>query len=347
MRYLAILSAKMKTSDFDYGLPPELIAQQPLEPRHSSRLLALKRGNGSIEHRRFTDLTAYLKEGDVLVFNESRVIPARLEGKRVDSGAKIEILLLNRLEPGLWQALAKPARRAIEGAEVDFGGLTARVVATPDSEGVIRLRFEDERRLETLGTVPLPPYIKAPLADPERYQTVYARSPGSAAAPTAGLHFTGELFEEIDGLGVQRLFVNLHIGLDTFRPVREDDPLKHRIHKEYGFIDQETADAISRAKEEGRRIIGVGTSAVRLLEGVAEINDGLVRPYEGWIGLFILPGHKFRVVDTMLTNFHLPRSTLLMLVSAFAGEDIIRKAYDEAIAERYRFYSFGDAMLIL
>jgi S-adenosylmethionine:tRNA ribosyltransferase-isomerase len=346
----------MKTSNFNYRLPQELIAQQPVEPRDSSLLMVLERANETIEHGRFSEITNYLKEGDVLVFNQSRVIPARLNGIKVGNGASIEILLLNRRRPCVWEGLARPSRKVRVGTKMeiipaDNKGPTSGVlteVIEAGAEGIIHLRFEDEGRLEELGQIALPPYIKEPLADPERYQTVYARVAGSVAAPTAGLHFTPQLLETIEKMGVESHFVSLHIGLDTFRPVRQEDPQKHPVHSEYGVIDKETSDALSRAKEEGRRIICIGTSAVRIVEGATQTSHHqLVESYEGLLDLFILPGYKFQIVDGLVTNFHLPCSTLLMLVSAFARREFIERAYNEAIARRYRFYSFGDAMLIL
>lgn len=346
----------MRTSDFDYFLPPELIAQTPVEPRDHSRLMVLNRKEGSITHHRFFEMVDYLQAGDVLVFNESRVIPARLRGKRVDTGGKVEILLLRRLEADVWEALVKRSKRLHAGIRVT---ITANSEAEPEPQvlaeiigegegGVKVIRFADETQLMALGQIPLPPYIHVPLAHPERYQTVYARVAGSVAAPTAGLHFTPELLGGIEQKGVKCLFISLHIGLDTFSPVREDDPRQHPIHKEYGVLDQTVAEQLSQAKREGRRIICVGTTAVRLVEQVAQLSRPLeLQPFEGWVNLFILPGYQFQLVDALMTNFHLPRSTLLMLVTAFGGGEFIQKAYQEAIASHYRFYSFGDAMLIL
>jgi S-adenosylmethionine:tRNA ribosyltransferase-isomerase len=348
----------MKTSDFDYTLPPELIAQSPIEPRDSSRLMALNRAAGSIEHRRFSEIRDCLRPGDVMVFNDSRVIPARLKGKRAGSGGKVEILLLRRREVNVWEALAKPARRLQTGAMVEIVSdsvspgkdketVTAEVISTAE-DGIRIIRVSDEARLMAMGEMPLPPYIHTPLADKERYQTVYARAVGSAAAPTAGLHFTPELLAGIEGIGVRFLFTTLHIGLDTFRPVTEDDPRTHTIHREYGILDKETAQELTRAKLEGRRIICVGTTTARIVEHAAAVSQfPEIRPFQGWVDLFILPGHRFRMTDVLITNFHLPRSTLLMLVTAFAGKELIDKAYREATERQYRFYSFGDAMLII
>ena len=346
----------MKTSDFDYSLPPELIVQTPIEPRDQSRLMILNRGDGSIEHRRFFEIVDYLRDGDVLVFNDSRVIPARLIGRRADSGGKVEILLLRRLEVNVWEALVKRGKRLRAGTKVDIiNGSASNNLAKVSTEvigqeegGIKVLRFSDETLLAELGEVPLPPYIRTPLSRPERYQTVYARVAGSVAAPTAGLHFTPELLGKLEQKGVRLLFVSLHIGLDTFSPVREEDPLEHPIHSEYGVLNQTVASQLSQAKREGRRIITVGTTTVRILEQVAKLTNPLrVQPFEDWISLFILPGYQFRMVDALITNFHLPRSTLLMLVTAFTGKERINQAYQEAIASGYRFYSFGDAMLII
>jgi S-adenosylmethionine:tRNA ribosyltransferase-isomerase len=342
----------VKTSDFDYTLPPELIAQTPVEPRDRARLMVLSRRDGSLEHRRFYEVTDYLARGDVLVFNDSRVIPARLRGRKADTGGKLELLLLRRLAPNLWETLVRPARRTRVGSRLELTDepevkLSAEVVAVKDG-GRRVVSFSDESRLPQLGSIPLPPYIHAPIKDPERYQTVYASASGSVAAPTAGLHFTPELLSRIEAKGVSCLFTTLHVGLDTFLPVREEDPLKHPIHRELGLISEETARLLSQAKREGRRIICVGTTTARLVEAAAQASDPLhLEPFDGWVSLFILPGHRFRIADGLITNFHLPRSTLLMLVTAFAGKGLISRAYREAINEGYRFYSFGDAMLIL
>jgi S-adenosylmethionine:tRNA ribosyltransferase-isomerase len=341
----------MKTSDFDYQLHPELIAQTPLEPRDHSRLMVIRRGDDSIKHHHFFEITDYLSAGDVLVFNDSRVIPARLRGRKLDSGGRVELLLLHRLDEAVWEALVKPAKRVNIGTKVEISGNKAKVlveVIGVGENGTRVVSFSDEAPLAQLGVVPLPPYIKSPLADPERYQTVYSRVLGSAAAPTAGLHFTPDLLGKIRQKGVHMLFATLHVGLDTFRPVKEDDPLQHPIHKEYGKLSPEVATELSRAKIEGRRVICVGTTTVRLVEAAARGGDPTkIQPFEGWADLFILPGYQFRMVDGVITNFHLPRSTVLMLVCAFAGRDFIDRAYQEAVSQQYRFYSFGDAMLIL
>ena len=343
----------LRTDDFDYKLPPELIAQKPIEPRDSSRLLVVNRQNGSIEHLHFLDILSFLKNSDVMVFNDSRVIPARLSGTKKNTGGSVEILLLRRLDVNVWETLVKPGRRVKTGTILELADgqrnsvITAEVLAEGES-GIRTIRFTDESLLSEMGQVALPPYIHEPLEDQNRYQTIYADRKGSVAAPTAGLHFTPELLATIQQRGVKCLFVTLHVGLDTFRPVQEENPLKHKIHKEYGYMSAEVAGELSLAKKEGRRVICVGTTSVRLVEAVAQesSNDTLL-PFEGWVDLFILPGHQFRVVDAMITNFHLPQSTLLMLVSAFAGKELIDRVYQTAIDEKYRFYSFGDAMLIL
>lgn len=343
----------LKTSDFDYALPPELIAQHPAEPRDSSRLLVVNRAAGSIEHHAFSDLARFLREGDLMVLNDSRVIPARLHARK-RTGGKVEILLLRRLELGLWEALVRPSARvaagevlAVESARSPGSEATAEVLEA-NEEGVRSVRLKDEDSIEVLGEIPLPPYIRDYRGDPERYQTVYSREKGSVAAPTAGLHFTPAFLDGIRRSGVETVFVTLHVGLDTFRPIREEDPRRHRIHREFGVMSAIAAESLSRARSSGRRIICVGTTSVRIVEQAALSSPGLpVRPFRGWVDLYVLPGHPFRLVDAMITNFHLPRSTLLMLVSAFGGTDLIRRAYTEAVARQYRFYSFGDAMLIL
>ena len=347
----------MRTSDFNYYLPQELIAQTPLEPRDHSRLMVLGRSDNSLNHRSFSEVVDYLRNGDVLVFNDSRVIPARLSGRKADTGGRLEILLLRQLDSGGWEALVRPAKRTRVGSRLELAGdaesgkgqdgVIAEVVEVREG-GVRVISFSDQSLLEGLGRIPLPPYIRVPLRNPERYQTVYADAAGSVAAPTAGLHFTPQLIDRIRSKGVRCLFVTLHVGLDTFLPVRESNPLEHKIHREYGVLDQETASQLSQARREGRRIICVGTTTVRLVEAAAQASNPLsIQPFQDWVGLFILPGYRFQVVDALITNFHLPKSTLLMLVTAFTGKDVITRAYREAIAQRYRFYSFGDAMLIL
>ena len=364
----------MRTGDFDYQLPPELIAQTPLKPRDSSRLLVLHRSTGRIEHRTFADLAEYVHPGDVMVFNQSRVIPARLYGCREDTGGRVELLLLQREAPGTWRALAKPGRRLRPGVKIvlergekspptplykwgEKERFYAEIVAS-HADGIKTVCLSSEVDIEALGRVPLPPYIHHRLEDPERYQTVYAQDPGSAAAPTAGLHFTQELLAGLKQLGVQLAFVTLHVGLDTFRPVQGEDPAMHKIHTEYFELGPQTAQSLNSARDEGRRIIAVGTTTARVLEQTAQLiqQQGIdqIEPARGQAGLYILPGHKFQMVDALITNFHLPRSTLLMLVSAFvenepsvdSGLGVVLRAYQEAIDERYRFYSFGDAMMI-
>ncbi len=342
----------MRTSDFDYPLPGELIAQTPVEPRDRSRLLVLDRDLPTLAHHRFDNLPNLLRSGDLLVFNDSRVIPARLNGHRADTGGRVELLLLRREEPAVWQCLGRPARRLRVDTRVTFAqGLEARVLELGEG-GLRRVELNDETLVERVGQVPLPPYIHTPLEDPERYQTVYAgRQRGSVAAPTAGLHFTPELMSRLEAAGVEQAFVTLHVGLDTFRPVDEDDPNEHKLHTEFWELLPKAAEAINRASREDRRIVAVGTTTVRVLEQAALLSqargcDG-VQPGAGWADLFILPGHRFRLVDALLTNFHLPRSTLLMLVSAFVGRERVLSAYQEAVQERYRFYSFGDAMIVL
>ena len=341
----------MRTADFDYSLPRDLIAQRPIEPRDHSRLLVLDRASGEIRHHRFHELPQHLRAGDLLVFNDSRVMPARLRGHRVGTGGLVELLLLRRQTPGHWWCLARPARSLRPSVELLFAdGLQARVIETGE-RGLRLVELNDESLVERVGEIALPPYIHEPLSDPERYQTVYARVQGSVAAPTAGLHFTPHLLDRLRAMGVETAFVTLHVGLDTFRPVEAADPRKHQLHTEYFDLSEETAEAVSRARVEGRRIIAVGTTAVRVLEQAALLSEAAGRPElrlcSGWADLFILPGHRFRLVDAMVTNFHLPRSTLLMLVSAFAGHERILAAYREAVQQSYRFYSFGDGMVIL
>ncbi|MCD6519927.1 MAG: tRNA preQ1(34) S-adenosylmethionine ribosyltransferase-isomerase QueA [Anaerolineae bacterium] len=342
----------MLTKEFDYELPPELIAQEPIEPRDASRLLVLHRDRELIEHRRFRDIVEYLRPGDLLVVNETRVIPARLYARKVPTGGKVELLLLAKRGERAWEALVK-GRKVPVGQEIELVGdgkrtLRGQVQAITEAGGRL-IQFEKpiEPYLDRLGIVPLPPYIHRPLKDSERYQTVYARVKGSVAAPTAGLHFTPELIQQTREMGVEWVSVVLHIGLDTFRPVREEIVEKHRIHTEYCQLSPEAAQQINQAKKEGRRVIAVGTTSVRVLETAARDAPFGVRPWDGPTDLFIYPGFKFRVVDALITNFHLPRSSLIMLVAAFAGLERIKKAYAEAVRLRYRFYSFGDSMLIL
>lgn len=339
----------MKKSDFYFELPEELIAQTPLEKRDSSRLLHLDKHTGEIKHGRFRDIKEYLKPGDCLVLNDSRVLPARLYGTR-STGGSIEVVLLKDLGGGKWECLTRPGKKTRPGAEVYFGNGELKATVTDVVEDGNRiLQFEYEgiflEILDKLGKMPLPPYIKAELADRERYQTVYSRELGSAAAPTAGLHFTSELLEEIKAMGVKVCFVTLHVGLGTFRPVKEEDILDHEMHSEFCMISQETADAINETKRKGGRVIAVGTTSCRTLESFAG-EDGTMTEKSGWTKIFIYPGYSFKCIDGLITNFHLPESTLIMLVSAMAGRENILNAYNAAVAERYRFFSFGDAMII-
>lgn len=340
----------MKVSDFDYYLPEDLIAQKPLYPRDASRMLVLNRETGQVEHRMFTDIVAYLKPGDVLVLNDTRVIPARLYGRRSDTGGKIEVVLLKRLSVDQWEVLVKPGKRASIGTLIEFGEgeIRAKVIQRTDAGGRL-LEFEYEGLFEHLldkaGNMPLPPYIKERLEDRERYQTVYSRIEGSSAAPTAGLHFTPRLLSIIEKSGVEIVKLLLHVGLGTFRPVTSETVEEHTMHSEYFEIKEDTAQKINRARQSGKRIVAVGTTTVRTLETVAQ--DGNIVPGSGWTDIFIYPGYQFKAVDVLLTNFHLPKSTLLMLVSAFAGVDNVRQAYNSAVKNRYRFFSFGDAMLIV
>lgn len=341
----------MLTSEFDYDLPPDRIAQSPIEPRDRSKLLVLHRDTGSIEHRTFRDIPEYLRPGDVLVANQTRVIPARLYARKHPTGGRVELLLLSRIDAHCWEALVK-GRRAAPGQRLTIGAEDEQIAGqieeiTPSGARLIRFEEPIEEHLEQLGEMPLPPYIHQALKDRERYQTVYARISGSVAAPTAGLHFTPELLERIKGMGVEWAQVLLHIGLDTFRPVTEEHVEEHQIHTEYCELDAATAAQLNRARHEGRRLIAVGTTSVRVLETAGQSRTGDLEPFSGRTRLFIYPGYQFSVVDALITNFHLPRSSLLMLVSAFAGTERIRQAYATAIETDYRFYSFGDSMLIL
>lgn len=339
----------MKTKDFYYELPEELIAQTPLERRDASRLMLLDRATGEVGHSVFSRLPEYLRPGDCLVMNDSRVIPARLIGHRATGGA-VEVLLLTDLGSGVWECLTRPGRKTPVGTTITFGDgeLTGEVVEAVE-DGNKRIRFDYEgiflEVLERLGRMPLPPYIKAELGDPERYQTVYAKNPGSAAAPTAGLHFTPELLETMRGMGVELNWVTLHVGLGTFRPVKEEEITDHAMHAEFCSVSAETAERVNRARGEGRRVIAVGTTSCRTLEAVAD-EEGMLRPFDGWVNIFIYPGYRFKCIDGLITNFHLPESTLIMLVSALAGREKVLNAYRTAVEERYRFFSFGDAMFI-
>ena len=341
----------LKTSDFDFYLPEELIAQHPLERRDASRLLALDKETGAVSHHHFYDLPQFLRPGDCLVLNNSRVLPARLIGHRLPGGGACEVLLLTDKGDGLWECLVRPGRKLKPGAQVVFGD-GSRLTATVEAEvsgGNRLVRFHYDgiflEVLEELGKMPLPPYIKEELQDQGRYQTVYAKHDGSAAAPTAGLHFTRELMDRVEAMGVPIGYVTLHVGLGTFRPVKEEDILDHDMHSEYCVIPQETADLINRTKAAGGRVICVGTTSCRTIESWAA-EDGHMEAKAGWTNIFIYPGYRFKVMDGLITNFHLPESTLIMLVSALAGREHILAAYEEAVRERYRFFSFGDAMFI-
>ncbi len=341
----------MKTSDFNYELPEELIAQEPLEDRASSRLLVLHKDTGEREHKRFQEIRDYLRAGDCLVINDTRVLPARLFGERAGTGAVIEVLLLVRRELDVWEVLVRPGRKARPGDRISFGGgrLTAEVLTiVEDGNRLVRFHYDGvfEAILEELGEMPLPPYITHKLEDKTRYQTVYAAHDGSAAAPTAGLHFTPELLKEIEEMGVKIAHVTLHVGLGTFRPVKVDDVLDHEMHAEYYVVEEEQAAIMNEAKRNGGRIFAVGTTSTRTLESVTDEN-GVIQAKSGWTKIFIYPGYTFKAVDCLITNFHLPESTLIMLVSALAGKELVMETYAEAVRERYRFFSFGDAMLIL
>lgn len=340
----------MKTSDFYYDLPKELIAQTPVEPRDSSRLMLLDRNTGEIDHKHFYDIIDSLNPGDLLVANDSRVLPARIYGIKDETGARVEFLLLRQIIGNRWEALCKPGKKAKEGASFTFGdGLLKATVAEVKDDGNRIVDFEcDENFFSTLdkiGQMPLPPYITEELKDKERYQTVYSHELGSAAAPTAGLHFTKELMQRIKDKGVNIAYVTLHVGLGTFRPVKVDDVTKHKMHSEHYEIPQETAKLINETKKNGGRVIAVGTTSCRTLESVASFY-GEIKPCEGFTDIFIYPGYEFKVLDGLITNFHLPESTLIMLVSAFAGYDNVMNAYKTAVEEKYRFFSFGDAMFI-
>ena len=337
----------MLVTDFDYELPQELIAQHPMEPRDHSRLLVVDKHTGRLEHKHFYDLVDYLHAGDVLVFNDTRVIPARLHGTK-DTGAHVEVFLLTRKNATDWEVLVRPGKKLQVGAKINFSEeLSCEVIEHTDFGGrVVRFKYNGifEEILDRLGETPLPPYITAPLEDKERYQTVYNRERGSAAAPTAGLHFTKELLQKIKDKGCEEVFVTLHVGLGTFRPVSEAKIEDHKMHKEFYTVSQEAADAINKAKAEGRRIIAVGTTAVRTLEAAGA--DGTLKAGGNWTNIFIYPGYKFRFVDDLVTNFHLPQSTLLMLVSTLSTREIMLQTYKTAVEEKYRFFSFGDAMFI-
>ena len=340
----------MNVKDYDYDLPEELIAQDPLEDRSSSRLMVLDRQTGDVQHRHFTDILEYLHPGDCLVINNTKVIPARLFGVKEDTQAKIEVLLLKRKENDIWETLVKPGKKAKPGTKLVFGDglLTAEVVdVVEEGNRLIQFHYDGifEEILDQLGQMPLPPYITHQLKDKNRYQTVYAKYDGSAAAPTAGLHFTKELLQKVKDMGVDIAEVTLHVGLGTFRPVKVENVLDHHMHSEFYMVSQEAADKINRAKESGHRVIAVGTTSTRTLEAAADEN-GRLHETSGWTEIFIYPGYQFKVIDALITNFHLPQSTLVMLVSALAGREHVLHAYEIAVKERYRFFSFGDAMLI-
>ncbi len=341
----------MNVSEFNFDLPQELIAQDPLEERSSSRLLVLDKETGDIQHKNFRDLLSYLRRGDCLVVNDTKVIPARLYGVKEETEAKIEVLLLKRRESDLWETLVKPGKKARPGTVISFGGgiLKGTVIdVVEEGNRLIRFSYEGifEEILDQLGQMPLPPYITHELKDKNRYQTVYAKHDGSAAAPTAGLHFTEELLEEIRDMGVCIAHVTLHVGLGTFRPVKVDNILDHHMHSEFYVVEEAEAEKINGAKREGGRVICVGTTSCRALESAAG-EDGILKAGSGWTDIFIYPGYRFKILDCLVTNFHLPESTLVMLVSALAGRERVLHAYREAVREQYRFFSFGDAMLII
>ncbi|MBR4261697.1 MAG: tRNA preQ1(34) S-adenosylmethionine ribosyltransferase-isomerase QueA [Clostridia bacterium] len=340
----------MKVSDFNYDLPEELIAQTPIQKRDESRLMVLDKTNKTIEHKVFKDILDYLKPGDCLVRNNTKVIPARLYGVKEDTGVNVEFLLLKRIEGDIWEVMVHPGRRLKKGVIVTFGdGLLKAEILEQMENGNRKVKFEYKgifnEILDQIGLMPLPPYIKERLKDKDRYQTVYAKYDGSAAAPTAGLHFTDELFEKIKAKGVEIANVTLHVGIGTFRPVKVENIEDHSMHSEHYYIKQEDADKINNARKNGGRIISVGTTSCRVLESVADEN-GFVKEVEGDTSIFIYPGYKFKCIDCLITNFHLPESTLIMLVSTLAGKDFVMSAYEEAVKERYRFFSFGDAMFI-
>lgn len=340
----------MKLTDFDFELPEELISQHPYEKRDEARLMVLDKKTGEIEHKGFKDIIDYLDVGDCLVLNDTRVIPARLIGEKEDTGGKIEFLLLKRIDKYKWETLAKPGKRAKEGTKFTFGDgeLKAKVISSQDDGSkVVEFEFEGifEEVLDRLGQMPLPPYIKEKLENNEMYQTVYSNEQGSVAAPTAGLHFTRKLLKEIEDKGVKLAFLTLHVGLGTFRPVKTLNIEDHDMHSEYYKMDQDTADIINNAKKNGKRVISVGTTSSRTLETIADEN-GLVQEQSGWTSIFIYPGYRYKIVDALITNFHLPQSTLIMLVSALSSREIIMKAYSVAVEEKYKFFSFGDAMFI-
>lgn len=339
----------MKTEDFNYYLPEELIAQTPLKNRDESRLMVLDKTTGEIEHKHFYDIIDYLEEGDVLVLNDTKVLPARLHGIKESTGSHIEILMLKELESDSWECLARPAKRISVGDTIDFGGLLKATCTQVKEEGIRTFKLSYQgilyEILDKLGEMPLPPYIHEKLKDKDRYQTVYAKEVGSAAAPTAGLHFTSELLDKIAKKGIKIEYITLHVGLGTFRPVTSENVLDHQMHSEYYIMSKETADTLNEAKKNGNMIVSVGTTSTRTLETVVNLY-GEFKECSGWTNIFIYPGYKFKAIDYLITNFHLPKSTLVMLVSALAGRENILNAYNIAVKERYRFFSFGDAMLI-
>ncbi len=340
----------MKTKDFYYDLPQELIAQHPLEDRVESRLLVLDKDNGEIEHKHFKDIIDYLNKGDTLVVNDTRVLPARLFGNRVGKEEKVEFLLLKKVENNTWETLVKPGKKARIGDSIEFGdGLLKGEIVSIGEDGTRFIKFDYkgifEEILDKLGEMPLPPYITEKLDDKERYQTVYSKNPGSAAAPTAGLHFSKELLERIKDKGINIAYLTLHVGLGTFRPVKVDDILEHHMHSEYYNLNKECADIINNTKINGGKVIAVGTTSTRTLETIAD-ETGFVKDGSGWTDIFIYPGYQYKIVDALITNFHLPESTLMMLVSAFSTKDIIMNAYKTAVEKEYRFFSFGDAMFL-
>ena len=340
----------MKTDDFDYELPLELIAQVPLKERDSSRLMVLDRKTGEITHEVFSNIINYLEKGDVLALNDTKVMPARIIGAKTDTGAVIELLLLKNIQKDSWEVLAKPAKRVRVGTEISFGDGALKCTCTKIGEdGIREVTFKYDgifyEILDKLGTMPLPPYIKEKLKDKDRYQTVYAKNIGSAAAPTAGLHFTKKLLKDIEAKGVEICYITLHVGLGTFRPVNVEDVTKHKMHSEFYQMDAKTADILNNAKKSGHRIISVGTTTTRTLETIMNKYNSF-KETSGWTDIFIYPGYEFKAIDALITNFHLPKSTLIMLVSAFATKDIILNAYKEAVKNKYRFFSFGDAMFI-
>ncbi len=340
----------MKVADFDYELPEELIAQVPIEKRDMSRLMVLDCKKQTLEHKIFTDVIDYLEQGDCLVINDTKVIPARLYGKK-STGANVEFLLLKQLDGDIWESIVRPGNKLKPGTKVTFGdGILEAEILDILNDGTRKVKFTYEgifnEILDKIGLMPLPPYIHEELKERDRYQTVYARHQGSAAAPTAGLHFTEELLKKIEDQGINVAKVTLHVGIGTFRPVKEENVEDHQIHSEHFYVTQENVDKINQAKKQNKRVISVGTTSCRVLESIADEN-GMVHPYEGDTSIYIYPGYKFKCIDGLITNFHLPKSTLLMLVSALAGKEYILKAYQEAVKEKYRFFSFGDAMLIL